>query len=391
MIPLHSKALKDFSFEPENFSQRILQESNITLTGYWQHRLQSRFEDKDIGSWYLCLLQGKAVIADNEPLSVIRLLAIAERYLPKMKTEKANSFVQVLKQKLSQDGDRHLERLPDILRNCYSSNLFSPEEIRRALYLKILNDFDNILFDSAGEARFLSEPDWSAQIPIIGFDLRTLLYKARKRRLIWDSIKKVLPSSDSKLALNHEAIERAKLSFANRSYLYKLLSYGETPDAISKTLGQDTLEISMRLAQLISKDLLSVQSIQESVKSEIVIIDDSQLMLQMFQTLVSSWGYEVRSHADPSSALNVLLQSRPTAIFLDINMPEISGFDLLKQIRRQPSLKTIPLIMLTAERTLSNNWRAQWSGCSFLSKPLSPEEFPNFKLELRMILEAMIG
>ncbi|MCG8362671.1 MAG: hypothetical protein MJA27_04965, partial [Pseudanabaenales cyanobacterium] len=39
--------------------------------------------------------------------------------------------------------------------------------------------------------------------------------------------------------------------------------------------------------------------------------------------------------------------------------------------------------------TLSNNWRAQWSGCQFLTKPLTPKEVPDFQVELRMLLEEL--
>ena len=77
--------------------------------------------------------------------------------------------------------------------------------------------------------------------------------------------------------------------------------------------------------------------------------------------------------------------------FIDVNMPGLSGFDLLKQIRRQPKLVNIPLIILTSERTLSNNWRAQQSGCQFLSKPLSPEDIPQFKRKLRLLIDNTVA
>ncbi|MGF1514714.1 MAG: PleD family two-component system response regulator [Elainellaceae cyanobacterium] len=245
------------------------------------------------------------------------------------------------------------------------------------------------MFDYSGQASFTPNSDLSDYVPVAGCDLRTLLSEARKRRIVWEKVRKIIPSLKSEFALNHEAIDRASLPASHRAHLEKIVSCGNTIETISKALSQDALEISKRLVPLIKKGLLVVKSAQQTKRSEIVIVDDSQLMLQMFQTIVSSWGYGVRAHSDPTSALNVILNADPAAIFLGVNMPDISGFDLLKQIRRQPTLADVPLIMLTAERTLSNNWRAQWSGCNFLSKPLSPEEFPNFKLELRMLLEAI--
>jgi CheY-like chemotaxis protein len=70
-------------------------------------------------------------------------------------------------------------------------------------------------------------------------------------------------------------------------------------------------------------------------------------------------------------------------------MPGASGFDLIKQIRRQPQLTSIPLVLLTAEKTVSNQWRAQWASCKFLAKPRTSAEIPVFRTELRQMLEEM--
>ena len=78
------------------------------------------------------------------------------------------------------------------------------------------------------------------------------------------------------------------------------------------------------------------------------------------------------------------------AIFLDVNMPGASGFDLIKQIRRQPDLSSLPLVLLTAEKTVSNQWRAQWASCKFLAKPRTSAEIPVFRTELRQMLEEIV-
>jgi CheY-like chemotaxis protein len=142
-------------------------------------------------------------------------------------------------------------------------------------------------------------------------------------------------------------------------------------------------------AKLISEGLVTFQPSSESVLPTVFVIDDSPLLLKQFESLVASWGYAVRSFSDPVTALQTLGHSHPSVIFLDINMPDITGFDLVKQIRRQPDLVSVPLIILTAEKTLSNNWRARWSGCRFLSKPLIPDDIQPFQMELRMLLEEL--
>lgn len=71
-------------------------------------------------------------------------------------------------------------------------------------------------------------------------------------------------------------------------------------------------------------------------------------------------------------------------------MPGITGFELVKEIRQQPSLAAIPLVILTGEQKLSNKWRAQWSGCEFLNKPLAATEINQFQLQLQELIHALV-
>jgi CheY-like chemotaxis protein len=71
-------------------------------------------------------------------------------------------------------------------------------------------------------------------------------------------------------------------------------------------------------------------------------------------------------------------------------MPEISGFELVKQIRQHPDLREIPLAILTGEQKLSNKWRAQWSGCEFLNKPLTPAAISDFQIQLEELIPRLL-
>jgi CheY-like chemotaxis protein len=379
-----------FLFTPGTLAQKLVQESDYTSTGYWHHTFQSPGQTPLPGDWYLGLLEGRVVCSDTSLMSPKRLFAIVERYVPRLRLPAAKQELDFFQTQSSPgDQDHPLAYLLALLQDCFKGDLVHPEEVRRAFRLKLLDDLDNLLFDYGGQVRFLPASEIPQPLPILGFDLHEVLAEAHRRRLIWDQVKTYIPSSDSPLSLHEAAIRQAKLLPQQEQHLRMLFEHGNTVNTISASLAQDTLDIGKGLAQLVDKGLLNLQSIQQYQNPEIVIIDDSPLMLQQFRMLVSSWGYQVRSHADPTSALGVMAQSNPVAIFLDINMPELSGFDLLKQIRRQPTLANVPLIMLTAERTLSNNWRAQWSGCQFLSKPLTPAEIPKFKQELRVLLESI--
>jgi CheY-like chemotaxis protein len=119
---------------------------------------------------------------------------------------------------------------------------------------------------------------------------------------------------------------------------------------------------------------------------KIFVVDDSVVLLKQLRELLEDWGYQVGTSTDAVAAIEKMLNYQPQVIFLDINMPEVNGFELIKKIRRQSGLATIPLVMVTAENSMANNFRAKWAHCRFLAKPKSPEETQEFREQLRQIL-----
>ena len=71
-------------------------------------------------------------------------------------------------------------------------------------------------------------------------------------------------------------------------------------------------------------------------------------------------------------------------------MPEFSGFELVKLIRQQPEIAEIPLVILTGEQKMSNKWKAKWSGCEFITKPLSLAAMDEFQTQLADILQRLL-
>ncbi|WOD39650.1 response regulator [Nodosilinea sp. E11] len=380
-----------FSFNSQNLAYKLEHQNDLALTGYWHH-----FFDEDAcnlaeKSWWLGLVGGQVVFSGQQPLSIDYLLEIIERYIFRVRSEPVQSTVLGLKEDLHLDDcDRPLEPLPVFLSRLYELKIIQPEEVRQALRLKVLQDLDQMLFSHSGQAQFKPETDLSIAGLTPGFEISEILAESRRRQLIWEQIKRVIPNLDSKLFIHEKAIRESDITDRQKKYLRALISHGETLNSITVALAQDTLEIARGVAKLAEQGLIEVELPPRKAASEVLIVDDSPVMLKQFKQLVSSWGYQVRSHDDPVTAVEIMLETQPAIVFIDINMPNISGFDLLKQIRRYPQIATTPLIMLTAERTLSNNWRSQWSGCQFLSKPLTTEEIPKFETELRGILKLAV-
>jgi CheY-like chemotaxis protein len=108
------------------------------------------------------------------------------------------------------------------------------------------------------------------------------------------------------------------------------------------------------------------------------------------QRLLISWGYQVDFTDDAEAATDRILDYKPTIVFIDINMPSLNGFDLIKQIRRQRELASLSLVLVTAENSMTNNFRARWANCRFLAKPRSSSDTPKFRDELRNLLRELV-
>lgn len=120
---------------------------------------------------------------------------------------------------------------------------------------------------------------------------------------------------------------------------------------------------------------------------KVMIVDDSPVLLKQFGNLLTAWGYQLSLVNDSSNATKQILLEKPNIVFMDINMPNLNGFDLIKQIRRQPSLASVPLVLVTSENSITNNFRAKWANCRFLSKPRTSDDIQEFRDQVRSILQ----
>ena len=80
----------------------------------------------------------------------------------------------------------------------------------------------------------------------------------------------------------------------------------------------------------------------------ILVAEDHYDTRELVQFMLESAGYEVIAKEDGSEAMNYLAESKPDAILTDLMMPRISGIELIKQIRRDPELRDIPIIAMSA-------------------------------------------
>lgn len=82
-------------------------------------------------------------------------------------------------------------------------------------------------------------------------------------------------------------------------------------------------------------------------KPKILIIEDDSFLTQMYSSKLELEGYEVISALDGSKGLKMALTNQPDLIILDLKLPEIDGFEILKKIKKDPLTKNIPVLVLT--------------------------------------------
>ena len=107
--------------------------------------------------------------------------------------------------------------------------------------------------------------------------------------------------------------------------------------------------------------------------ASVLVVDDEESLVELLTTALRFAGYEVTSEASGFDALRAVKESRPDLIVLDVNMPDLDGFEVCRRIRRDGI--DSPVIFLTA-RDAAEDLRTGFShgGDDYLTKPFSLEE-----------------
>lgn len=107
----------------------------------------------------------------------------------------------------------------------------------------------------------------------------------------------------------------------------------------------------------------------------LLIVDDSASMRQMVSFTLKDAGYEVISANNGKDALSKIDTGKVAMVITDLNMPEMDGIELIKQLRSRPGFKFIPIVMLTTESQDSKKLAGKQAGASgWIVKPFKPEQ-----------------
>jgi two-component system chemotaxis response regulator CheY len=108
---------------------------------------------------------------------------------------------------------------------------------------------------------------------------------------------------------------------------------------------------------------------------KVLIVDDSVSMRQMVGFTLRQGGYEVVEAEHGQDALNKLAGITVDLILTDLNMPVMDGIALIKNVRKQPALKSKPILMLTTEGLAAKKEQGKAAGATgWIVKPFDPDK-----------------
>ncbi len=112
---------------------------------------------------------------------------------------------------------------------------------------------------------------------------------------------------------------------------------------------------------------------------KILVVDDERHIVRLVEVNLTRAGYDGVTAYDGVEALEQFAKEKPDMLVLDVMMPRMDGFEVLKKLQSDPASKGVPIIMLTAKAQDADIFRGWSSGVSsYLTKPFNPRELLTF-------------
>ena len=108
----------------------------------------------------------------------------------------------------------------------------------------------------------------------------------------------------------------------------------------------------------------------------VLVVEDNELNLKLFCDLLRAHGHEALGISDGRDALAEARRFAPDLIVTDINLPHVSGLDIIMSLKRDPTLATVPVMAVTAYAGKGDEEQIRTAGAeAYVSKPISVLKF----------------
>jgi len=108
----------------------------------------------------------------------------------------------------------------------------------------------------------------------------------------------------------------------------------------------------------------------------VLVIEDNEQNIYMITYLLEHAGLEVIQARDGRAGLALACEERPALIILDIQLPELDGYEVARRLRAEPTLSAVPIVAVTSFAMSGDREHILAAGCTdYLEKPINPDTF----------------
>jgi CheY-like chemotaxis protein len=108
----------------------------------------------------------------------------------------------------------------------------------------------------------------------------------------------------------------------------------------------------------------------------IIVVDDNPVNLKLARVVLTNGGFPVYIATNAAETLTILDTIYPGLILMDIQLPDVDGLTLTRQLKADPRTQHIPIIALTAFAMKGDEHKAREAGCDgYISKPIDVDAF----------------
>ena len=109
--------------------------------------------------------------------------------------------------------------------------------------------------------------------------------------------------------------------------------------------------------------------------NKIMIIDDNETNVKLLDLVLTKAGFKTDTIINPKFAFDIIKEIKPVLILLDVNMPEVNGFQLCKMLKKDSETKTIPIIFVSSLKDVKYiAGGLAIGGADYITKPIKAEE-----------------
>ncbi len=380
------------SYPPQN-PVFIPEFSASKQTGFFETLKKPRFSGQLIltnnkeEQWFFYLYLGRIMYATGGTHPVRRWRRHIARYLPEIAPQLSS-----LQLDIASLGNQDFRLCWEYQLLCLwvEQQKVSREQAARMIRSIVIE----VLFDITQTMEVTCElrPDNLLSTRLVLIDADLLINEGQKQWQAWQGAKVADRSPNAAPIIRQAAELQERTSPQVYQTLKQLLDGNQTLRDLSVRMKRDVVTVTssllpyvqMGLVELITVEdlsppistppIASVSTSGNTVGPLVACVDDSPLMCQTMEKILTGANYQFLGINDPLRAISILLARKPAVIFLDLVMPNANGYEICGQLRKLSFFRNTPIIILTGNDGIVDRVRAKMIGSTdFMSKPVNPE------------------